>query len=197
MFWSFVMFSICLSTRFFPAKALLVSLFCLLAASSMAQKAAPESAGVKSVLSQKLVSVGADGKEVLAEVAQIKPGEKMEYAITYTNNTKDAAKGLQATLPIPLGTQYLPSTAKPVLVLASLDGKTFALPPLKRKVVKDGVTTEVEVSATEYRALRWRMGDLAAAQSVTASARVLVNPLLNAPAASPAPAAAASAAKKP
>lgn len=191
------MFSTSLSTRFFAAHALLLSAACFLVAPSMAQKASPESAGVKSVLSQKLVTVGADGKEVLVDAAQIKPGEKMEYAITYTNNTKDAAKGLQATLPIPVGTQYLPSTAKPVLVLASLDGKTFALPPLKRKVVKDGVTTEVEVPATEYRALRWRMGDLAPAQSVTASARVLVNPLLSAPAASAAPAAPASAAKKP
>ena len=191
------MFSNSLPTRLFAAQALVVTAFCLVVAPSMAQKAAPEPAGVKSVLSQKLVTVGADGKEVLADAAQIKPGEKMEYAITYTNNTKDAAKGLQATLPIPAGTQYLPSTAKPVLVLASLDGKTFALPPLKRKVVKDGVTTEVEVPATEYRALRWRMGDLAPAQSVTASARVLVNPLINAPAASAAPAVPASAAKKP
>ena len=179
------------------AQALLALACATASMAALAQKAAPEAAGVKSVLSQKLVTVGADGKEVLADAAQIKPGEKMEYAITYTNNTKDAAKGLQATLPIPVGTQYLPSTAKPVLVLASLDGKTFALPPLKRKVVKDGVATEVEEPASEYRALRWRMGDLAPAQSVTASARVLVNPLLSAPAASAAPAAPASAAKKP
>jgi uncharacterized repeat protein (TIGR01451 family) len=174
-----------------------VLLACLFASTVLAQKAAPEPAGVKSVLSQKLVTVGADGKEVLADTTQIKPGEKMEYAITYTNNTKDAAKGLQATLPIPVGTQYIPSTAKPVLVLASLDGKTFALPPLKRKVVKDGVTTEVEVPPSEYRALRWRMGDLAAAQSVMASARVLVNPLLTPAAAPAAPAASVPAAKKP
>ena len=182
------------------AQALLALACATASMAALAQKAAPEAAGVKSVLSQKLVTVGADGKEVLADAAQIKPGEKMEYAITYTNNTKDAAKGLQATLPIPVGTQYLPSTAKPVLVLASLDGKTFALPPLKRKVVKDGVTTEVEVPASEYRALRWRMGDLAPAQSVTASARVLVNPLLTAPApatAVPAAVSASPAAKKP
>ncbi len=156
--------------------------------SAWAQKQNVEPSGVKSVLSQKLVTVGADGKEVLTDAVQVKPNEKMEYAITYTNFTKEAAKGLQATLPIPIGTQYLPNTAKPVLVLASLDGKTFSLPPLKRKIVKDGVTTEVEIPASEYRALRWRMGDLSPTQSVTASARVLVNPLLNTTAA---PAAAA------
>ena len=59
---------------------------------------------------------------------------------------------LVATLPIPEGLEYLPKTVRPAPALASLDGKTFAPMPLKRKVrLADGREVEREVAASEYR----------------------------------------------
>lgn len=119
----------------------------------------------------------AQGKESLAPAEKAKPGELLEYRALYKNAGKDDAKGLAATLPIPRGTQYVPGTATPGRLEASLDGHTFAPVPLKRKVrLADGRTVMREVPVSEYRALRWPLGTLAAQQSKTVVARVRVEP---------------------
>jgi len=115
------------------------------------------------------------GKEVLVPAAEAKPGELIEYRALYRNDGASEAKGLMATLPIPRGTQYVPGSALPRRVEASLDGHTFAAVPLKRTVkTPDGRTVVQEVPVAEYRALRWPLGALPSRDQRTVSARVRV-----------------------
>ncbi|MDD2774571.1 MAG: hypothetical protein PHU06_01300 [Gallionella sp.] len=119
--------------------------------------------------------------EVLESATQIKPGEVIEYQATYHNTTKHAISQLLATLPIPKETEYIPNTANPVGVEASLDGVTYAPVPLRRMVkLANGQMTEQAVPLIEYRSLRWVLGDLSAGQKKTVSARIRLSPLTSA-----------------
>ena len=115
------------------------------------------------------------GKDVHAPAEQARPGDLLEYRALYKNEGKSEARGLAATLPIPRGTQYVPGTAQPRRVEASLDGRTFAAVPLTRKVkLADGRTVTREVPASEYVALRWPLGALPVSQSREVTARVRI-----------------------
>ncbi len=117
------------------------------------------------------------GREVLSSAAQAHPGETLEYRATYRNDGATEARGLAATLPIPLGTAYVPGSASPRRAEASLDGRTFAAIPLMRSVrTADGRTVVREVPASEYRALRWPLGALSKNQSRAVTARVRIQP---------------------
>ena len=140
-----------------------------------ALKADPAASPVRAELVQKLVQSDAEGRERLVDAAQVKPGDRLQYELTYTNRTAGPVRGLQATLPIPEGTTYLPDSALPPPAQASLDGKTFAVPPLKRTVQKDGRNVEEIAPPQSYRALRWTLGDLASGAALTVKARVEVN----------------------
>ncbi len=119
----------------------------------------------------------AQGREVVSPADQAQPGETLEYRATYRNEGTSEARGLAATLPIPAGTSYLPGTASPSRVEASLDGRTFAPVPLKRTVrTADGRTVVREVPVSEYRALRWPLGTLSKAQARAVTARVRIQP---------------------
>lgn len=130
---------------------------------------------VSAKLVQKLISTGTDGKELLTDVSQVKPGDKLQYELTYSNAGAVAIKGLLATLPIPAGTSYQPDTAMPPPATVSADGVQFGKPPLKRQVERNGKVVEETIPPQEYKALRWSIGDLAANGSVTVKARVEVN----------------------
>jgi hypothetical protein len=70
---------------------------------------------------------------------------------------------------------YLPDTARPAPAQASLDGRNFAPIPLKRKVtLPTGEVQEQEVPATEYRALRWNLGEMAPGTKTTLIARTRI-----------------------
>ena len=117
------------------------------------------------------------GRDVLTPAEQARPGDLLEYRALYKNEGKAEARGLSATLPIPRGTQYVPGTALPRRVEASLDGRTFAPVPLTRKVrTADGRTVTREVPVSEYVALRWPLGALPANQSREVTARVRIEP---------------------
>ncbi len=119
----------------------------------------------------------AQGRETLASAEQARPGELLEYRALYRNGGTSEARGLAATLPIPVGTQYVPGTATPSRVEASLDGRTFAPVPLTRRVrTADGRTVVREVPVSEYRALRWSLGSLPARQARAVTARVRIQP---------------------
>jgi uncharacterized repeat protein (TIGR01451 family) len=118
------------------------------------------------------------GKEARLPAEQAKPGDVIEYRATYSNRGASAVRDLEATLPVPAGLEYLPKTAQPVRLQASLDGKTFAPAPLTRRVkLSNGKTELREVPASEYRALRWSIGLLGANSSRTVGARMRVAPL--------------------
>jgi uncharacterized repeat protein (TIGR01451 family) len=109
-----------------------------------------------------------------------KPGDVIEYRATYRNQSDSGVKKLDATLPIPAGTEYLAKSAVPAANQASLDGHTFESIPLMRKVkLDDGREVMREVPAAEYRFLRWSLGTLGAhgQQSVRARVRVSTGPV--------------------
>jgi len=151
-----------------------------LAAPASAQPAATPSAPVaeKTVavaLTQWKVVTGADGKEQLLDASSVKPGDVLEYRATYTNHTGKTVSGLVADLPIPEGLEYLPRSAKPgaALVKAATKDGAYAAEPLMRKAANN--KTE-PVPYSDYRALRWTLGQLPAGgeTAVTARARVEV-----------------------
>ncbi len=123
------------------------------------------------------VIVKADGKEVLEAAERAQPGEVIEYKVVYQNKSDHEVAGLQATLPVPAGMEYLSDTAKPVPVTASLDGDKYAAVPLKRKVkLPDGKEEERTVPYAEYRFLRWDIGALSKGKNSTVIARMRVTP---------------------
>lgn len=171
------------------------------AAKPAAPAAAPAPANdkvVTVVLTQSKVVKDAKGKETLVAAPTVEPGDIIEYTATYTNKTGKAVSGLQADLPIPEGLEYIPRSAKPGanLVKAAVKGGEYAAEPLVR-ALPNGKTEPVPYS--EYRALRWALGQLPAegVTAVTARAKVQVNvpklPVSVAPATPQAP----PAAKKP
>jgi uncharacterized repeat protein (TIGR01451 family) len=113
-----------------------------------------------------------DGKEVLRIADRAMPGEVIQYDALYRNQGKKGIHNLQPTLPIPAGLEYLADSAKPAPSKASLDGKNFAPVPLMRQVVlPDGNVKQEPVPASEYRALRWELGDLDSGRNALVSAR--------------------------
>lgn len=117
-----------------------------------------------------------NGKEQLAPAAQARPGDVLEYRATYRNTSDKPIRAVMATLPVPsTGVEYLPNSAMPLGVEASVDGTRFAPAPLKRVVMTpEGRPQQQVVPAVEYRFLRWPLGDLPAGASKTVSARVRV-----------------------
>ena len=115
------------------------------------------------------------GQEVRVSADKAKPGEVIEYVATYKNTGSAPVTGVLATLPVPSGLEFLPKTASPQRLEASLDGVKYAPVPLTRKVKRaDGKEEVREVPAAEYRSLRWNVGALAPKQSVNVRARMKV-----------------------
>jgi len=126
-------------------------------------------------LSMKQVVVDAKGNETLKDAPRIKPGDLVEYTAVYRNRSSQGVSGLKASLPVPVGLEYVRQSAKPALVMATTDGVQFAAEPLMR-TVKDqaGQDRQVEVPYSEYRNLRWEVGNLDAGKRAVVSARMRV-----------------------
>jgi len=133
---------------------------------------------VRVSLTAQRVSKDASGKTILEPGDQARPGDVVEYQVRYSNESASGVRKLVATLPIPVGMEYLPKTAQPARVEASLDGRTYAPIPLTRKVrLANGREVVREVPTSEYRHLRWSIGELAAHGARTVTARVRVAPV--------------------
>ena len=116
-----------------------------------------------------------DGKEVSQSADIAKPGDILEEVATYTNTSKLPMLQLEPTLPVPVNTELVMASVKPANAKASTDGQNFAPIPLKRKIRQpNGVETEQSVPLSEYKFLRWSVGELAAEKSVAVSARFKV-----------------------
>nr|WP_314626839.1 hypothetical protein [uncultured Noviherbaspirillum sp.] len=125
------------------------------------------------------VTVQKDGTESLVDAAA-GPGETLEYRATYTNRGAAVARSVLATLPVPeAGVEYVDASAVPGKVMASVDGKQFAPAPLQRVVtLPDGSRKSEPVPPSEYRYLRWNLGDLDAGKSTVVRSRMrLTGPL--------------------
>lgn len=129
-------------------------------------------AEVVASLTARRVVAAPDGKPAFQSAEKASPGDVIEYQAVYTNQNKGAIKNLIPTMPIPTGMEYVPGSARPSQVLASLDGKKFEPVPLKRMVtLPNGKQESREVPYSEYRALRWNGSDLAANGSLSVIAR--------------------------
>jgi len=125
-------------------------------------------------LESRKVVAAADGKETFAAAESAKPGDVIEYTATYRNTTRQAIKGLEATIPVPSNTEFVAGSQRPAQAKASLDARTWGDMPLKRKVVRDGREVEEQVPVREYRYLRWFPGELGGDKTMTFTARVRV-----------------------
>jgi len=113
-----------------------------------------------------------DGKETLQLADRAFPGEIIQYDALYQNQGKKGVHNLEPTLPIPAGLEYLPDASSPAPVKASLDGRNFEAVPLVRAVkTADGSVKQEQVPYSEYRALRWEVGDLDSGKTAVISAR--------------------------
>jgi uncharacterized repeat protein (TIGR01451 family) len=115
-----------------------------------------------------------DGRESVSAAGSVKPGDLLEYVVTYRNNGAKPVRDFAATLPIPPATELVAGTERPAGAAGSVDAREFRPVPLKRKVMRDGREMEEAVPLREYRALRWTTPELKAGQSLTYSARVKV-----------------------
>ena len=128
--------------------------------------------------SEKVTTVMVLGKpEERREAAKaVKPSELIEYRANYKNTSAKELRGVQAVLPVPSGMTIDLNSAKPLPVQASTDGRQFYPVPLTRQVrAADGQLKAVNVPLSEYRALRWSLGVLAAGASRDVVLRARVN----------------------
>ncbi|MDP9877691.1 putative repeat protein (TIGR01451 family) [Variovorax boronicumulans] len=170
------------ATRWHVRGAVVLSLFCGAWMSAVAQPAGTKAsvavrpaaaAAVVVELTQHKVTKNEKGEEQLLDAASVKPGDVIEYRATYTNKSAKAVTGLVGDLPIPQGLEYLPRSAKPgaSLVKAAADDGVFGAEPLVR-ALPGGKTEPLPYS--QYRALRWALGQLPAGGVTAVSARAKV-----------------------
>ena len=139
-----------------------------------ASKAPPPSPVAVELAVQRVVPDGKGG-ETLESADRAVPGDVIAYAVVYRNQGKNPARAVKGTLPVPPGTEYLPGTADPAGIEASLDGTAFSPVPIRRTVKKADGTEEVkEVPPSEYRSLRWDLKTLSPGQAVTVRARMKI-----------------------
>jgi len=127
-----------------------------------------------------------EGKEVLEEALAVAPGDTLEWRLVAENRGKETLRQVALVIPIPKETFYLDGTATPLRLgnatirpEFSFDGgKTFGLPPLKKRVrvVENGkeVEKEVEVDPKEYTHARWVLPELKPGQKVEVRLRTMV-----------------------
>lgn len=156
-----------------PTRLMLALAGCVLLCSAPAQAEQPS---LSSTLQVHRVVLQADGSEALQAATAVHPGDVLQYATVFSNPGARPVQNLQASLPIPLGTELVAASSQPRVVLASLDGKVFQPMPLMRKTRRaDGQWVEVAVPLAEIRALRWPEQQLAAGASLRTSARVRIS----------------------
>ncbi len=147
------------------------SLVALLSLSALAA----DTGDVTTELTHRKVSIAANGKELLSSADKALPGDVIEYKTVYRNKGKKLLKSFVANLPVPKGMEFVPGSARPTEVLATVDGTSYAPVPLKKKVkLANGKEELKEIPPAEYRALRWNLNELAAGKSLTTSARMKI-----------------------
>jgi uncharacterized repeat protein (TIGR01451 family) len=134
----------------------------------------PLQADVKVLLvASKIVKL--NGNEQKQPGDKAKPGDVIEYVAEYKNLDKKAVLNVVATLPVPSGMEYLPQTATPERAMASTDDVNYSSIPLRKNVRgADGKTVQQMVPYTEYRSLRWELGEIGGGASKSVKARMKV-----------------------
>lgn len=154
---------------------MIVVAFAMCTLAGLAQAAAE----VKLVAWKVVADRAAEGtaKERLEPVDKLLPGDTIEYRATYEGDAKASARNVQITLPVPqAGLVWQPWASAPeagVPMLASRDGERFEPVPLMRaENLPDGRRVMRPVPLSEYRFLRWQLGDLPAGATRVVRARM-------------------------
>lgn len=127
-------------------------------------------------LSSQKVQTTTDGKETLVNADKVKPGDIVQYKAIYHNRGKAALTGLNASLPVPFGMQYVEKSALPRPVLATIDNIKYEEEPLMRTLKnEDGKESQVAVPYSNYQSLRWEIGKLEGGKKITVTARMQIN----------------------
>jgi uncharacterized repeat protein (TIGR01451 family) len=153
---------------------------CLFFAAVAALLAIPAVAADKGSVTVKLTShkvvSTTSGKDKLERADKAKPGDVIEYKAVYHNKGKGNATNVKGIIPIPKGTAFIPGSAKPAQITASLDDKKYSIPPLKRKVTLPSGKVELrDVPYEEYRSIRWDLKTLPPGKSAAVSMRVKIS----------------------
>ena len=151
---------------------------CIAALTPSAGMAAGD-ADVKVILLANKVVVDQSGKEIFAAAREARPGDVLEYRAVYRNQGKQAVHNVLAVLPVPANSMsYVPASANPQRVWASLDGRKFEAVPLMRMVMlPDGKRESRPVPVSEYRYLRWDLGELKPGTQTAVTARMRMSQL--------------------
>jgi len=116
-----------------------------------------------------------NGKETMEPAVDVKPGDTIEYQAIYVNKSGHRINQIQAILPIPNGTEYVPKTAHPAYAEARVENGEFKSIPLKTEVRGgDGLTHTITVPEKNYRELRWRIDHIDPSKNNVVSMRVKV-----------------------
>lgn len=108
---------------------------------------------VNSKITASLVSVDANGQEVLVPVntnTRLQSGNVLEYQGYFTNTNADRVRKMTVTMSIPDEVELL-NTVTPDFPYGSVDGDNFARMPLRTKV--DNQLQDVAMKY--YKAVRW------------------------------------------
>lgn len=134
--------------------------------------AAQEQKAVTVALTQQKVVKDEKGRDKLVEAETVKPNDVLEYRAVYKNVSTRPVKQLAATIPLPEGLEYLPTSAQPRkgVQFAPASG-AYAAEPLMRKL-PNGRSEPLAYS--DYRSVRWSIDELAPGAEVTVVARAKV-----------------------
>jgi len=108
---------------------------------------------VNSKITASLVSVDANGQEILVPVntnTRLQSGNVLEYQGYFTNTNADRVRKMTVTMSIPEQVELL-NTVSPEFPYGSVDGNNFARMPLRTKVDNQ----LQDVAPKYYKAVRW------------------------------------------
>ena len=120
---------------------------------------APVMAEVNSLMEAFRVVSDKDGREQFEEASAARPGDLLEYRLTYSNTESAPVSGLLVSGPVPTGTHYLAGSARSLkratVRFSSDGGASWQRAPLKRKGA-DG--KDVIVPPEQYTHVQWTSG---------------------------------------
>ena len=129
---------------------------------------------VSVTLSAWSVTLDKAGKETFKRAESAKPGDVIEYRAELRNVSRATLKDQALTLPVPPGTAYVPSSARPASAGSRGRWQVRGHAADARRAQCAGPGRKTAVPPEAYRALRWPVADLPAGKSFKATARVRV-----------------------
>ncbi|MGL5544808.1 MAG: hypothetical protein ACRDB6_06840 [Cetobacterium sp.] len=111
--------------------------------------------------------VDKEGVQSRVEATEATPGDIILYEFFISNETEEALERINPTIPVPVGTTFIPNKSEPSNYLVSINERDF----LPYPIMRDGNP----VNDSEYRLVNWNVEKLAAGESLNLSIEVKVN----------------------